>query len=1047
MNIPKIKKPAAGTVLFAVFYIVAMALLLYKTNDISANFNVKYPIQKYVYYIGFVGLIAVLVFIFMKSVLAAHRSAEGQEERPHKLWYYPVLSGVLALVIMSLGYTYLGMWPLGKESAMILDMHHQYAPLLSKMSDMYKNGGNIFYSFDVGLGSSFIPMFGYYLASPFNLLLCLFPENFLPEGVLIVTLIKNMLTASAFAVCVQYIYRRRNAAIPVVSVMYSSMMYLLAYSWNIMWLDVIMFAPLVVMAFEHLMRRGKYLPYVLSLCYILYANYYIGFMVCVFLVLYFFAYLLRDRHSGTEIKTALVRFAVGSLVGGGIMMFMLLPIYFGLGATSASTANSSLPEFGSNFNILDIFNRFLYDVTPTNRSGNLPNVACGILAFVAVPLFATLKKIPIRRRIAYLGMFFVILFSMAINYLDLIWHGLHSPNDLPFRYSFLCSFVMLLMAYEVLLHIREVGLIQVGVTAVSLGAYLFVEQRFGTQELGASTIFVSALLILIYCAVLISVSEKFITVRTAYALIAVAVAAELVTNTGNVFVSLNSQEYYTDHSNYLDNDETVLIERTVARMNQISGGENVFCRSELLPRKTLIDSALFGYDGLSVFCSSTYYSVTRFMNSLGYQTNGVNSYLYKSFIAPVDNLMGIKYLAIDVDLQNHAQLERISSETYKGGNYYIYKNRDALPLAYAVSPETRNYGFSYYNPVQTVNSLYKTLTDTDGDIYYVNPVFVADNQLGATNNGNSFYIPDKGSVTFNISIEKAGQCYIYVDCYSAKLISVASPNLSTTVQANEPYLLDGGSLSAGQTVSVTVTCEAACSGNVYAVTLDSEVYQADLALLADEGLEVTDFSDSHIKGNITAFSDSTLMTTIPYDKGWTIRINGEKVDTYGIMKDTDKLSEGNDSEGALLACDLPAGVNTVELSFTPVGFVPGVIISVISLVLFVFLIVCTRRRKVDEQELEYRIELELGFIDPPSPEPEEDERLLDDAQPTSDTSEPYEDEAEAPDACAQGADNPDLSAAPDTADPAGSDLPDTADFDDGAPSADSTSAEKLNDGE
>ena len=189
------------------------------------------------------------------------------------------------------------------------------------------------------------------------------------------------------------------------------------------------------------------------------------------------------------------------------------------------------------------------------------------------------------------------------------------------------------------------------------------------------------------------------------------------------------------------------------------------------------------------------------------------------------------------------------------------------------------------------------------------------------------------------------------------------------------------------------------------------------------------------------------MTTITYDKGWTIRINGEKVDTYGIMKDTDKLSEGNDSEGALLACDLPAGVNTVELSFTPVGFVPGVIISVISLVLFVFLIVCTRRRKVDEQELEYRIGLELGFIDPPSPEPEEDERLLDDAQPTSDTSEPYEDEAEAPDACAQGADNPDLSAAPDTADPAGSDLPDTADFDDGAPSADSTSAEKLNDGE
>ena len=217
--------------------------------------------QKWVYTIGLSALLGLLATLWLHVQL---RGVSAPKPR-HGGWYYPVLSGLLALLCMSLCYVYLGVWPIGNESVMIVDMHHQYAPLLSKLREMFLHGGSPLYTFEAGLGASFLPMFGYYLASPLNLLLILFPENLLTEGILVITLLKNALAAACFAACVQSVYHRRDISVPVVAVLYSLMMYMLAYSWNIMWLDCVAMLPLVVMFFERMMRTGKFLGYVLSL--------------------------------------------------------------------------------------------------------------------------------------------------------------------------------------------------------------------------------------------------------------------------------------------------------------------------------------------------------------------------------------------------------------------------------------------------------------------------------------------------------------------------------------------------------------------------------------------------------------------------------------------------------------------------------------------------------------------------------------------------------------------------------------------------------------
>lgn len=433
----------------------------------------------------------------------------------------------------------------------------------------------------------------------------LFPEHLLTEGILVITLLKVGLSAAFFAACVQYIYRRRDICVPIMAVMYALMMYMLAYSWNIMWLDCVMVLPLVVMFFEKMMRTGKILGYVLSLAYALYANYYIGFMLCVFLVLYYIAYVLRERRSMEKQAYGVLRFIGASALGGGLVMFLMVPVYLGLGHTSA--VNEAFPKLlGSNFDLFNLLGRHLFATSPTIRSGNLPNIYCGVLSVLLLPLFATTKSIPLRRRLTYLGLLFVLALSFSLNYPNLIWHGLHSPNDLPYRFSFIYSFVLLLIGYEVLLQLRHVSFKQIGFSFVGIMAYLMLEERFGDEAYDVKSIYFSLFFIAIYAVILSVVVRRKQLLRPAYSALLLVVVLEMVLNGGSTYLKLNDNEHFTPHLSYVDNDTTEAIRQAVDRAKEKGDAELAgdFYRLELAPRRTFVDTALFDYRGITLFASS-----------------------------------------------------------------------------------------------------------------------------------------------------------------------------------------------------------------------------------------------------------------------------------------------------------------------------------------------------------------------------------------------------------------------------------------------------------
>lgn len=164
---------------------------------------------------------------------------------------------------------------------------------------------------------------------------------------------------------------------------------------------------------------------------------------------------------------------------------------------------------------------------------------------------------------------------------------------------------------------------------------------------------------------------------------------------------MNGNEYYTDHIDYVDNDITAAGRAAVDKMKRYGDAQSdgAFYRMEKLPRRTTVDPALYHYRGLSVFASSNSYKTTKFMGSLGYAINGVNSYLYHSFVAPVDSLFGIKYLALNVNLSSHPQLKKIDSVQIGSSSFYIYENTMALPVGYFVKAGIRDWSARRLEPL------------------------------------------------------------------------------------------------------------------------------------------------------------------------------------------------------------------------------------------------------------------------------------------------------------------------------------------------------------
>ena len=269
--------------------------------------------------------------------------------------------------------------PFGSESFLIVDALHQYLPFFADYQEKLKSMDSMFYSFHAGLGYNFLGLWAYYLASPLNLVIALVSKSML-------TMILSHLYVLKIALCcftAAFYFRKRRGkdeiSIVAFGMAYGLCSYMVGYSWNIMWMEVMMMLPLILYGIDKLIKEHDGRLYCFALFISLWCNFYMSYMTCLFLILW---YLLYPHKNVKEFFTNGFRFAGYSLLSGAMAAVVLLPAYLGIMQTSSAKLQFPKELWYGTFG--NLFSRHFLGTTPFTMAvdDSKINLYCGILTLL-----------------------------------------------------------------------------------------------------------------------------------------------------------------------------------------------------------------------------------------------------------------------------------------------------------------------------------------------------------------------------------------------------------------------------------------------------------------------------------------------------------------------------------------------------------------------------------------------------------------------------------------------------------------------------------------
>ena len=350
-----------------------------------------------------------------------------------------IWSFFLSFAVMLLIYVAIDVYPFGKNSVLVLDLNGQYVQFFAGLRAILHGDGSLLYSFSRSLGGEFLGIYTYYLASPLSWLVAIFPEKNLLEALLLMFALKSGLAGLNFGAFLHYSRRPPKTLTVALSVLYAVSSYVVVMQHNTMWIDGLMLLPLLMLGLERLIKYKKPILYTVTLAVTLLANYYIGYMICIFTALYFFYFMFAGRNEEINPRgerrfflATLLRVGVYTLIGVAIAALLILPAYYSLtfGKTDFSTADFS---FKAKFDIIDFIAKMFPGAYDTVRPEGLPWVYSGVIALILLPLYFIAGKIPVREKIASAILLFLLFASMYINPIDILWHGGQAPNWLNYQ--------------------------------------------------------------------------------------------------------------------------------------------------------------------------------------------------------------------------------------------------------------------------------------------------------------------------------------------------------------------------------------------------------------------------------------------------------------------------------------------------------------------------------------------------------------------------------------------------------------------------------------
>ena len=832
-------------------------------------------------------------------------------------WNFTALAFLFPFVGMLLVMLISGYKPFGQYSMLYSDMYHQYYPFFVAFRRSLRTGQSLLYNWSIGMGIDYLGLISYYLASPLNLLSVLVPEKLLLSYFSLLMPIKLGLAGLFFALMLRKLYGKNDFSITVFGGLYALCAWALGYQWNVMWLDSFALLPLVVLGEIALLREKRFFLYTAALFFAVFSNYYVGFFVCVFVALVFVCYEICRFPGWKRAGLDLVRIALFSLLAIGMTAILELPALAAL-----QTTQSSVNQFPKGFRmniatkntlkgLLDAMRQVAGNMggglEPNFKEG-LPNLYCGVGTILLAWLFLMAKEVKLRDKVCCVTLLLFFMLSFIIRQLDYIWHGFHFPNMIPYRFSFLYSFVLLYMAYRGWLlrrrfraaHILAAALLTAGVLCCSkdLLTTQGVDFLDGTLEIPVYILYNLGFLIaftgaLLYGTIRLPVPENptpeeigdiryrqsRCRVYARRGVLAVAVI-ELTANLlafGLYFPGTSVRDYPKG------------TEAAASMFRYLREREKEpFYRAETTHSQTLNDDALNGYNGISAFTSSANVRVTEFMKALGYGAkNTYNRYCFEES-SPVANLfLDLKYM---IERDGRDRTSSVFSEVHHYEKVYLLENTAYLPLGFLAEETLAELDFSGGdNAFFFQNALFSAATGLDANVW--TPIVGS----GMTVLGNGTQVEEsqvQGRVSYGecetgayvsyfFTADRPGFACIHLDLPKRNDFVVAVNGVDVYRETiSLPQMLAVGDLNPGDAVEVRVLCKKDETGSmtVTAALLDEDLFRWGYSILNASTLHLTSFRQTRVEGSIRCDRDGLLYTSVPQNGNWHLYVDGQEVE-------------------------------------------------------------------------------------------------------------------------------------------------------------------------
>ncbi len=820
----------------------------------------------------------------------------------------------------------------GETTILASDGFHQYVIFAENLRNILHGSDSLFYTFTSGLGLNFYALISYYLGSFFSPFVYFFSLKSMPDAIYLFTLLKVACMGLTSFYSLRQLYPKVLKPFTVIlSSSYALMSFAISQIEINMWLDVFILLPLIILGLNRLLNQKKFILYYLTLTILFIQNYYFGYMVAIFLVLYFLVQISKENHWKIRGRQ-FVDFTVVSILAGLSSCVMLLPTYLDL-STHGEKFSTFTEWFTENSWFLDLFAKNFVGAYDTTKFGSIPMIYVGIFPLILAIIFFTIKSIKWQTRLAYGIVLLLIIASFYLEPLDLMWQGMHSPNMFLHRYSWAFSLIVILLAAETLSRLKELTVKHylIGIVPLGLGFLTTVLLKNHYQFLETPQIIITFSFLAAYTIILISYAKQYLTFNLFISFTLLFTVFETSLNTYYQITALNSEWVFPSRQSYeLNLTDT---EKLIQKSQKLN---TTFYRTEELLPQTGNDSMKYNYHGISQFSSIRNTTSSSTLDRLGFKSTGTNLNLrYQNNTLLMDSLFAVKYNLSETDVNKFGFRYLDNS-----GNTSLYENQYASQLAILTNGLYKDIDFS----VNTLDNQTNWMNNLTGlsEKYFTR---VASQLSGGANllNGRVTTSNDgqlNSHADYNLTVAPNTQLYISVPNItfsnenSQKVQITVNGKMAEYTTDNAYTFFDLGYFEDSQTLYVTLSFPennqvSFNQPNFYA--LDTTSYQKAMEIINRQKVKVTTNKNT-VTATYKADKASSLLFTIPYDKGWTATQNGQKI----------TLSKAQDG---FMKVDVKSGKGKVILTYLPTGFKEGTMLSSVGLLLFICYNIARKRKK------------------------------------------------------------------------------------------------------